>query len=402
MSITKQSLNYKNILSALTLSLFFILLNSGSPTPLYPLYKENFALSNTDLTLIFASYGFGVLLGLFLSRKLIIISKNTKKLLLASLMLVVVSTLCFSFARSLYSLFTYRFISGLGAGTATAIINTLLINFSSGDSAKRAALLGSLALVSGLAIGPLISSLYSQWEFYPLVSSSATNAILVFLSTIAIVSFWPKNVTINTHETRVTEDGSDFYKPLFYWLAFCVFISWSYAALILSLGPTTAIDLFGIKSPAYFGYIVTSYLLVAGMAQLTLPRLMKPEFSMILGLIVQITSMFIMLMALESRSVFNAVLSLMISGFSYGAVFIGGATLVNKISIVAPRWNAVSKFYSIIYLFNTTPLAVGWLADFIGIYSALGVSIFLFTMAYSLVITLAIIAVFFQKVKIHF
>ncbi|MFV8808889.1 hypothetical protein ACNSPD_02235 [Yersinia enterocolitica] len=36
----------------------------------------------------------------------------------------------------------------------------LLINFSRGDSAKRAALLGSLALVTGLALEPVISSVY--------------------------------------------------------------------------------------------------------------------------------------------------------------------------------------------------------------------------------------------------
>ncbi len=34
--------------------------------PLYPLYQETFALSNTDLTFISSSYGFGVLLSLFL------------------------------------------------------------------------------------------------------------------------------------------------------------------------------------------------------------------------------------------------------------------------------------------------------------------------------------------------
>ncbi|MFJ3001229.1 MFS transporter [Serratia liquefaciens] len=150
------------ILAALTIALFFILLNSGSPTPLYPLYQATFSLSNIDLTLIFSSYGFGVLLALFLSRVVTITDKNARSLLVTSLMVVVVPTLCFSFAHSLQALCLFRFISGLGAGTATAIINILLINFSRGDSAKRAALLGSLALVTGLALGPVISSVYDQ------------------------------------------------------------------------------------------------------------------------------------------------------------------------------------------------------------------------------------------------
>ncbi len=175
-----------SLLAALTIALFFILLNSGSPTPLYPLYQATLTLSNIDLTFIFSSYGFGVLLALFLSRRLTITDKNARLLVVVSLMVVVVPTLCFSFARSLQALCLFRFISSLGAGTATAIINILLINFSRGDSAKRAALLGSLALVTGLALGPVISSVYAQLAFYPLTSPAVTIAALVFLSAIAI------------------------------------------------------------------------------------------------------------------------------------------------------------------------------------------------------------------------
>lgn len=181
-----------SLLEALTIVLFFILLNSVSPTPLYPLYQETLALSNLDLTFIFSSYGFGVLLALFLSRRLTITDKNAKLLLVTSLMVVEVSTLCFSFDRSLLALCSFGFISGLGTGRATAIINILLINFSNGDSAKRAALLGCLALVTGLALGPVISSVYSQLAFYMLYSPAVTIATLVFLSAMAIVLLWPK------------------------------------------------------------------------------------------------------------------------------------------------------------------------------------------------------------------
>lgn len=170
------------ILAALTIALFFILLNSGSPTPtpLYPLYQATFALSNIDLTLIFSSYEFGVLLALFLSRRLTITDKNAR-------LLVVVPTLCFSIACSLQALCFFRFISGLRAGTTTAIIDILLINFRSGDSTKHIALLGSLALVIYLAQGPVISSVYAQLAFYTLTAPAMTIAALVLFSAIDIV-----------------------------------------------------------------------------------------------------------------------------------------------------------------------------------------------------------------------
>ena len=70
--------------------------------------------------------------------------------------------------------------------------------------------------------------------------------------------------TLGVADTKTAEKGAGFSQPLFYLLALCVFISWSYAALILSLGPTAAIQVFGLQSPAGFGYIATGYLLVAG------------------------------------------------------------------------------------------------------------------------------------------
>lgn len=84
------------------------------------------------------------------------------------------------------------------------------------------------------------------------------------------------------------------------------------------------------QSPAGFGYIATGYLLVAGVVQFTIPRFLKPEFSLVLGLIAQVFSMVMMTMALESGSVASAAVSLVLSGFSYGAVFVGGAILVNS------------------------------------------------------------------------
>lgn len=276
---------------------------------------------------------------------------------------------------------------------AITVINTSLIKFSHGDGGNHAALLGSLALVTGLALGPVISSIYSQLEFYPLASPTVTVAALVFLAAIAIQIFWPKNASSNlkTNGAIATNNGAGFSKFVFYLLAICVFISWSYAALILSLGPSIAIDVLGLRSSTYFGYIASGYLLVAGIVQLTLSRFIKPEFSLILGLLTQIFSIVIMAIALKCSSLESAAIGLALSGFSYGAVFVGSAILVNKLSLAAPDWNAVSKFYFIVYLFNVTPLAVGWLTDKVGSHSALLVSLSLFIVIYVVLLMLTIL-----------
>ncbi|MHC5308331.1 MFS transporter [Bartonella sp. LJL80] len=377
--------NHVGILAALTTSLFFVLLNSGSPTPLYPLYKELLDFNNIDLTFIFSSYGFGVLVTLFITRNFKITVKNSKFFLLISFTIIVLSNLGFAFSRSLFLLCAFRFVSGLGSGIATTFINTLLIRFSHGDSAKRAALMGSLALVAGLALGPVISSIYFQVSFFPLSSPAITVAAFVLLSAIAIAVLWPHDSQHRADakvETAMKDTGH-FSKLSFLLAALCVFVSWSYAALILSMGPTTAISVFAVRSPAYFGYCATCYLIVASIFQFILPRFLKPEYSLISGLITQIFSMVIMAVSLEYASILGALISLVLSGISYGAVFIGGAILVNRISVTAPGWNAVPKFYFIIYLFNIVPPIAGWLADKIGLLSALSISIYFFISVYA-------------------
>ena len=384
MFIKQKNTQQTGILVALTTALFCVLLNSGSPTPLYPLYQKLINLDSIQSSFIFSSYGFGVLLALYLSRTLAINRENARSLLVKCLIMVAVPTLCFAFARSIYTLCLFRFISGLGAGTATVIVNILLISFSRGDSTTRAALLGSIALVTGLALGPMVSSVYVQLDFYPLKSPAITIAILVLLSAIAITMVWPKHEAIAYATTNNDPEKGplSFCRSQFYLLALCVFISWSYAAIILSLGPTAAIDIFKLEKSASFGYVATSYLLIAGVVQLTIPRYMKPELTLLLGLLVQIFSMIVMSIAIYKNSLVCAIVSLAMSGFSYGAVFVGGAILINRLALQAPGWNMVSKFYFIVYLFNISPPAIGWLTDRIGVISALLSAITFFIVIY--------------------
>jgi hypothetical protein len=53
------------ILLFLALALMSALLNSSAPTPLYPLYQHELALSSVSLTVIYGAYAAGVLISLF-------------------------------------------------------------------------------------------------------------------------------------------------------------------------------------------------------------------------------------------------------------------------------------------------------------------------------------------------
>ncbi|MEW7000690.1 hypothetical protein M5585_11650 [Serratia ureilytica] len=55
----------RSILLFPALALMSALLNSSAPTPLYPLYQQQFALSSVSLTVVYGAYAAGVLISLF-------------------------------------------------------------------------------------------------------------------------------------------------------------------------------------------------------------------------------------------------------------------------------------------------------------------------------------------------
>lgn len=148
----------------LALSLMASLMNSSAPTPLYPFYKEHLLLSAVDLTFIFGAYGAGVLLSLVTMARVAGRTKDQRTFLIPATVLVLIGAWLFSQGSSLWYLCAARLVAGLGTGTLTASINVALKHFGPDDNGKLAALLATLAMVTGLALGPVLSSAALQLD----------------------------------------------------------------------------------------------------------------------------------------------------------------------------------------------------------------------------------------------
>ncbi len=154
------------------------------PTPLYAIYQGQYGFPTAIITLIFASYAFGVMLGLYLAGHLSD-QVGRRPVVLVSAAVVLVSAVLFLTWHGVAGLLVARFVSGLGIGaitpTATAWIADLRHVHRPGKPAL-AATVGGVANMGGLAFGPLIGGMFAEWAVSPLVTPFVTYLFVIVVA----------------------------------------------------------------------------------------------------------------------------------------------------------------------------------------------------------------------------
>lgn len=361
-----------SILFFIAIGLVAALLNSTAPTPLYPLYQQEFNLTSVNMTMIYGAYAGGVIISL------ISVGNFTKKVsdlryvIILSLFLVLLGAAVFAFADSSLWLFIARVISGVGTGALTGAANVSLVRYGPNDSGKIAALIATLSFTIGLALGPIISSLSLQLDFYPTVFPFLFIMVFSIVSMLGICFSWSKENDKDQRSHKVENEDNDrkegmsnlilYTKRKFFIISVSLFICWSIAASVFSLGPFIAKSLLGVNDSGIFGYVMAIYLIISGFSQIV-SRKMSPERSLFYGVVTIVGSIAILFASIALQSLFLACVGLIIAGYSYGAIFVGCATLINIISPQDRHAKIVSRFYLIAYVANWVPIFLGVLVD---------------------------------------
>ena len=370
MSVDITQHSSKGLLFFLALSLTAALMNSSAPTPLYPFYQDHLRLNAVDLTFIFGAYGVGVLLALMTLARIAGHVKDQRFLLLAAIVLVLIGAWLCAACDSLWALCAARAISGLGAGIITTAVNVTLVRFGPLDNGKLAATLATLAMIIGLALGPVLSGAALQLNLYPASLPFWLIMALVTVAALGVLMLWPRNA-IQAH-TRVRHEQASLREGLrgigrpFHLCAWSVFFSWSFTACIFVIGPSAAEQQLGLSDRGIFGYSMAVYLLIAGASQLYCKRLDAAR-ALRSGLLAQCAAFLLLLAALSIHSLTLAALALVIGGYAYGAIFVGSARLINQLAPAHCHAKLVAYFYMTIYLFNAVPIPLGLLVDAIGL-----------------------------------
>ncbi len=141
------------------------------PTPLYPLYQQQDHFPTFMITVIFAAYGIGVIAGLLLVGHVSDYLGRRRIILLATA-IELISAILFVLFSQVPALLVARFVCGFGIGALTATATAHLAELHQigrpGQGAAFASTVATVVNTGGLALGPLVGGLLTQWWPAPL------------------------------------------------------------------------------------------------------------------------------------------------------------------------------------------------------------------------------------------
>src|SRR5215470_14039903 len=130
---------------------------SGTPSPLYTSYRALWGFSPAVLTLVYATYAFGVLASLILAGR-ISDEIGRRPVLIASLSTLMLTSVLFMLADSVVWLFVARGIQGLATGLALGAASAALLDLHPRKDPAGVGLTNGIVSAGGMGLGVLVSS----------------------------------------------------------------------------------------------------------------------------------------------------------------------------------------------------------------------------------------------------
>ena len=347
--------------------LVLMLAASGVPSPLYRVYQQEFGFSSGVMTTVFGIYSFALLASLLVVGGL---SDHVgrRPVLIAAFVLEAASMAMFLFADGVGWLLAARFVQGLATGALTSTLGAALLDLQHRDR-PLAAFINSASPGLGLSIGAVGAGLLVQfapsptdWVFGVLTAVFLLAAVGTFLlpessprAPGALASLRPRVHVPPAHR-------------LAFVVALPILVAcWSVGGLYASLGPSLVADVFGIDNHLVGGLLILALNGTGILGSLAL-RTAPPERALLVGALVFTVGMVGTIAALVTTSAALLFASSILSGFAFGAAFLGAVATIT--SGVAPHHRAglMASIFVVGYLaFSLPSIAAGTAIETFGL-----------------------------------
>jgi MFS family permease len=347
-----------------------VMLGTTLPTPLYATYRQEFGFSELMVTVIFATYAVGVIAALLLFGGLSD-QIGRRRALLPGVGLSALSAAVFLIANDVGALLVGRVLSGLSAGIFTGTATATLLDFAPPGGRGRATLVATVANMGGLACGPLLAGLLSQFAGSPL---RLTFYVDLALLVPAAVLVWAMPETVR-HEGPVRLRPQRLRVPpemrgVFVRAALAAFAGFSVLGLFTAVAPGFLGELLNIDNHATVGLVVFGVFASSLVGQASLERI-SGRVALAAGSATLIAGMAVIALALAVSSLALLVAGGLVAGFGQGMSFRAGLTAVNLAAPEDHRGEVASSFFVIAYVAISLPVVgVGVLGELAGLRSA--------------------------------
>ena len=321
---------------------------SVTPSPIYHLYAERWHFGSITLTLVYATYAFGVLAALLLAGRSSD-DAGRRPVLLVALGALALSSILFMVADSTAWLFVARAIQGLATGAAISTASATLLDLHPRRDPAAVGLANGAASASGLALGVLSSSALVQLGDAPRVLPYVVLFTLFALAFVGVL-LMPEPIG-STRGLRLTVERPTVPRVArrpFLLASLAVMSSWSIGGLFFSLGPQLGAQLFQSRNVVVAGIGIVLLTASAAVAQVLFGRApawigaSAGSVALAAG-----TMAIVAATAFQSSTVYLA--GSVVAGVGFGIAFLGGLrTLVAAIP-TQQRAAVLSAFYVVAY-----------------------------------------------------
>ncbi len=338
---------------------------SGLPSPLYPVYSQQWDLSPLMITVIFAVYAIGALAAA-LTVGPISDAVGRKPVLLAALTAILAGLGLFLIATAPWQLILARLLHGSAIGAITVVSGAALLDVRPHDGARNGMLSG-IALNVGIAVTALGAAAAAQWSTNPLRLPFAIVAVVVAVMLVALI------VLVEPHVGR-TRDRVAIAAPSvpaairadFWFSGIGILTSWSTLGVFLSLYPALTQHATGHTSVLFVGVVISAMAASSALAQWLGARL-TPRTAAIAGNIGMIVTTIGAVWALHRGSTALVILDAVALGAAFGLAFGGSLRHLNEVTPADARGRVMSAYYLLGYLAMCVPtVAAGALASRFG------------------------------------
>src|SRR3954452_20599879 len=350
MSRLSPRLAYGLVAAVIGLALFA----SGTPSPLYGTYRELWGFSSVVLTLIYATYAFGVLASLVFAGR-ISDQWGRRPVLVLSLATLLATSVIFMLADSVAWLFVARGIQGLATGLALGAASAALLDLHPRRDPAGVGLTNGVVSAGGMGLGVLVSSALVQLAPAPRVLPYVVLSVL-FAIVLAGAVLMPEPVAQRSRPRLTLQKPSipPAVRRPFLLAGLGVIASWSVGGLFLSLGPSLSATMFQTDNHFVTGLGVFALAGSGAAAQLIFGR-SAAWAGGAYGSLAPPPGMILIVLSAASDSAALYWAGAVVGGGGFGVAFLGGLRALSAAIPPEHRAGLMSAFYIVAYAAISVP-----------------------------------------------
>ena len=342
-------------------------------TPLFPLYKQEFALSNGTITLLFATYTAMVVPTMLIAGNLSD-RLGRKWLILPGMAVLTTASLVFGFTTSLPALFAGRVLQGIAIGMFLGVGTAFVVDHAGPEKKAVAAQIAGMGFRLGFGLGPGLAGILAQYASDPMHRPFQLHALIMVVGIVAIL-LAPETITRNRSAAFRIRVGvpPDQRRGFFTFVAPAAFLMSFLDGMLLALVPLYLVETLGMTNLAVVG-LVGFLILGAGGFSPLFARRMDPRRAILWGVALSATGSLLVILASGLDAVALVVIAAGLIGYTNGLILQGATTIASVIVPIEERGKLVSLLYMCAYSGTVPTVALGYLSRGIGLTATMAVA----------------------------